>query len=49
VLANGRVWLMSPAYFSFVIGLYGMSFWLPTIKATGVKDALLESVPDGMA
>ena len=39
-----------PHYFSFVMGLYGVSFWLPTIiKATGVTDAfmigLLSAVP----
>jgi len=54
VLANGRVWLMSLTYFSFVMGLYGVSFWLPTIiKATGVKDALtiglLSAIPFGAA
>ncbi len=41
VLTSARVWLMSLIYFSFVIGLYGVSFWLPTIiKATGVTDSL---------
>lgn len=41
VLSSGRVWLMSLIYFSFVMGLYGVSFWLPTIiKATGVTDTL---------
>ncbi|QBQ98234.1 MFS transporter [Paraburkholderia pallida] len=42
VLTSGRVLVMSFTYFSFVMGLYGVSFWLPTIiKATGVKDALV--------
>jgi hypothetical protein len=41
-------------YFSFVMGLYGVGFWLPTIiKATGVKDALtigpLSAIPFGAA
>lgn len=50
VLTSPRVWLMSLIYFSFVVGLYGVSFWLPTIiKATGVKDAfvigLLSAIP----
>ena len=50
VLSSGRVWLMSLIYFSFVMGLYGVSFWLPTIiKATGVTDSfligLLSSIP----
>src|SRR5260370_20687683 len=54
VLKSGRVWLMSLIYFSFVMGLYGVSFWLPTIiKATGVKDAwtigLLSAIPFGAA
>ena len=52
VFADLRVWLMSLIYFSFVMGLYGVSFWLPTIiKATGVKDALqiglLTAIPFG--
>ncbi|SAL32184.1 major facilitator transporter [Caballeronia sordidicola] len=54
VLKNGRVWSMSLTYFSFVMGLYGVSFWLPTIiKATGVTDALniglLSAIPFGAA
>lgn len=41
VFAHPRVWLMSLIYFCFVMGLYGVGFWLPTIiKATGVKDPL---------
>ncbi len=41
VLKSRWVWLISLIYFSFVMGLYGVSFWLPTIiKATGVTDAL---------
>jgi D-galactonate transporter len=49
-LASGRVWLLSLVYFSFVMGLYGISFWLPTlIKALGVKDvlqiSLLSAIP----
>lgn len=54
VLSSGRVWLMSFIYLSFVMGLYGVSFWLPTIiKATGVKDAfqigLLSAIPFAVA
>ena len=54
VFADSRVWLMSLIYFTFVMGLYGVSFWLPTIiKATGVKDALqigfLTAIPYGSA
>ncbi len=41
VLFSGRVWLMSAIYFSFVMGLYGIGFFLPTIiKATGVASPL---------
>ena len=41
VLANPHVWLSALVYFGIVSGLYGVSFWLPTIiKAMGVKDAL---------
>lgn len=41
VFRNGRVWLMASIYFCFVMGLYGISFWLPQlIKTAGVKDVL---------
>jgi ACS family tartrate transporter-like MFS transporter len=30
-LTNGRVWLLAILYFSLVMGLYGISFWLPQI------------------
>ncbi len=40
-LKNPKIWLMALIYFSFVMGLYGVSFWLPSIiKAMGVKSAL---------
>lgn len=40
-LANGRVWLLSFTYFFFTMGLYGLSFWLPSIiRETGVRDPL---------
>jgi len=50
VIFSPRVLLMSLIYFSFVMGLYGVSFWLPTIiKSTGVTDAfmigLLSAIP----
>ncbi|MBP0591602.1 MFS transporter [Paraburkholderia sp. LEh10] len=50
VMMSPRVLLMSLIYFSFVMGLYGVSFWLPTIiKSTGVTDAfmigLLSAIP----
>jgi len=49
-LTSLRVWHMGLIYLSFVAGLYGISFWLPTIiKAFGVSDpldvGLLSSVP----
>jgi D-galactonate transporter len=41
VLVNPRVWLLAAIYFTFVSGLYGISFWLPSIiKGMGVKGAL---------
>ncbi len=54
ILSSGRVWLMAFIYFSFVMGLYGVSFWLPTIiKAMGVADplqiGLLSAIPYGAA
>lgn len=50
VMTSPRVWLMCVIYFSFVMGLYGVGFWLPTlIHATGVADpftiGLLSAVP----
>jgi D-galactonate transporter len=40
-LINGRVWLLSCNYFFFTMGLYGVSFWLPSIiRDSGVKDPL---------
>ncbi|WP_375453945.1 MFS transporter [uncultured Methylobacterium sp.] len=40
-LTSGRVWLLSGTYFFFTMGLYGISFWLPTIiRDSGVKDPL---------
>lgn len=33
-----QVWLLSAIYFCFVMGLYGINFWLPTIvRALGVE------------
>ena len=41
VLGNGKVWLLAFIYFAIVSGLYGVSFWLPSIiKAMGVSDPL---------
>jgi D-galactonate transporter len=54
VFKNPRVWLLSAIYFCLVMGVYGVSFWLPTlIKATGVMDplhvGLLTSIPYSVA
>jgi len=39
-LRNGRVLLLSGLYFSFVMGLYGLAFWLPQlIRTLGVAEA----------
>jgi D-galactonate transporter len=50
MFANPKVWLSGLIYFCFVMGLYGVSFWLPTIiRTTGVRDAfnigLLTAIP----
>jgi D-galactonate transporter len=38
---NPRIWLMSAIYFCFIMGLYGVGFYLPTlIKGTGVSNPL---------
>lgn len=49
-LTNPKVLLLSGIYFFFTMGLYGVSFWLPSlVKACGVKDpldiGLLSSIP----
>jgi D-galactonate transporter len=54
ILSSPGVWLVSLIYFSFVMGLYGVSFWLPTIiKSMGVSDALqvglFSAIPYGAA
>ncbi len=36
---SGRVWILCAVYFTLVIGLYGITFWLPTIvNAFGIRD-----------
>jgi len=38
---NGRVWMLCAGYFGIIMGLYGISFWLPTlVKASGVTSSL---------
>lgn len=54
VLTSPRVWLMALIYFSYVMGLYGVSFWLPTIiKGMGIADpleiGLMSAIPYGAA
>ncbi|WP_454692160.1 MFS transporter [Achromobacter aloeverae] len=39
---NPKVWLLCGIYFFFIMGLYGVGFWLPTlIKDSGVSDPLV--------
>jgi D-galactonate transporter len=50
-MTKPRVWIMASIYFSFVMGLYGVGFWMPTlIRNTGVQDplyiGLLTAVPN---
>ncbi|MGJ7580156.1 MFS transporter [Variovorax sp. RHLX14] len=36
---NPKVWVLSAAYFGFIMGLYGVGFWLPSlVKASGVAN-----------
>ena len=51
---SGRVWLLALIYFGFVMGNYGVSFWLPQIiKETLTKDpaqiGLLSAIPWAVA
>lgn len=53
-LLNPQVLVLSALYFCFIMGLYGVSFWLPQlIKNLGVKDimtvGLLSAIPYGVA
>jgi nitrate/nitrite transporter NarK len=50
VFKDARIWWMALIYFSFVMGQYALTFWLPTlIKTTGVTGnlhiGLLSAVP----
>lgn len=41
IFRDPRVWLMCVIYFCFVMGQYGLTFWMPSIvKAIGVTGAL---------
>lgn len=47
---SGWVWVMSFVYFCFLMGMYGVTFWMPTmIKTSGVKSVfhvgLLTAIP----
>ena len=53
-IRNPRVLLLAALYFSFVIGLYGIAFWLPQlIRSMGVQAplrvGLLSAIPYGVA
>jgi D-galactonate transporter len=50
VFKDGRIWMMCLIYFTFVMGQYGLTFWMPTlVKATGIKGnlniGLLSAIP----
>ena len=50
LFGSAKVWLLALIYFLFVMGLYGVSFWLPQmIKSSGVRDVfdvgLLAAIP----
>ena len=50
MLKNPRIWNLAAIYFCLVMGLYGISFWLPSlIEGMGVKDSfevgLLSAIP----
>jgi len=52
--ASGKVWVLCAIYFTLMIGLYGVAFWLPTIvKAFGLKGylqvGLITAIPYGVA
>jgi D-galactonate transporter len=54
LFVSGKVWLLALVYFLFVMGLYGVSFWLPQlVRNTGVQDVfqvgLLTAIPYGVA
>jgi len=45
VFSDPRVWMMSLIYFAFVMGQYGLTFWMPTlVKNAGVKDTFMIGV-----
>ncbi|AJW43857.1 MFS transporter [Ralstonia mannitolilytica] len=45
VFSDPRVWGMSLIYFAFVMGQYGLTFWMPSlVKNAGVKDTFMVGV-----
>jgi MFS family permease len=51
---SGRVWVLCAIYFTLMIGLYGIAFWLPTIvKTFGLRGylqvGLVTAIPYGVA
>ena len=49
-MKDGRIWFLSLIYFCVIMGLYAVSFWVPSIiKASGVTDiyriGLLSAIP----
>jgi MFS family permease len=51
---SGKVWALCAIYFTLMIGLYGITFWLPTIvKEFGLKGylrvGLITAIPYGVA
>jgi MFS family permease len=51
---SGKVWVLCAIYFTLMIGLYGIAFWLPTIvRAFGLKGylrvGLITAIPYGVA
>lgn len=51
---SGKVWVLCAIYFTLMIGLYGIAFWLPTIvRAFGIKGyfgvGLITAIPYGVA
>ncbi|WP_342118476.1 MFS transporter [Pseudoduganella sp. OTU4001] len=54
VFGSSRVWILALVYFLFVMGLYGVGFWLPQlIRNAGVQDVLdvglLTAIPYSVA
>jgi MFS family permease len=50
---SGKVWVLCAVYFTLMIGLYGIAFWLPTIVNTlGIRSylgvGLITAVPYGV-